>query len=320
MKKGDISRKDIDTMTQFVQALRKKFAVHMVYSPDRKLDNVYYQLTTPEYRNVIAGSSVNISPVRDISPYFNQPNKIGQFRFTNNILKGMARQMIDRAMIYSNSVYLSIMFCAVLFSLLLLYLPLKLKARGKVSFDVIVYFSLIGFGFITVEIILIKIFQMLLGNPAYSISVIIFSLLVSSGVGSLLSARINRIMGKKTILILSIFVMVILVIYSLYLFPLISSLIHLSLGMRALLALILISVLGFPMGTFFPTGLKYFSESNKNIVGWAWGANSFATVFGSVTTVIVAINWSFGLSLVMAAVSYILAGMIFYRSLVRSGN
>ena len=177
------------------------------------------------------------------------------------------------------------------------------------------YFSLIGFGFITVEIILIKIFQLLLGNPAYSISVIIFSLLVSSGIGSLLSSRINRLFKNKTILILSLFIMTVLLIYSLFLFPIISSLIHLSLGMRILLSLILISILGFPMGTFFPTGLKFFSESNKNIIGWAWGANSFATVFGSVTTVIVAINWNFGLSLVLAAVSYLLAGLIFYRSL-----
>lgn len=319
MKKGDIVQKDIDIMTQFVQALREKFAVHMVYSPDRKLDNVYYQLAGPGYRDVIAASSVNISPVRDISPYFNQPNKIGQFQFSNNVLKGMARQMIDRALVYSNSVYLSIMFCAILFSVLLLYLPLKIKSRGRVRFDVIFYFSLIGFGFITVEIILIKIFQMLLGNPAYSISVIIFSLLVSSGIGSLLSVRINRLLKKRTVLIMSVFIMAVLLVYALYLFPIISSLIHLGLGMRVLLSLILISVLGFPMGIFFPTGLKFFSDSNRNIVGWAWGANSFATVFGSVTTVIVAINWDFGVSLVLAAVSYLLAGVIFYRSLNRAG-
>ncbi|MCK4835524.1 MAG: hypothetical protein KAT17_02760 [Candidatus Aminicenantes bacterium] len=315
MKKGNIDQRDIDIMSQFVQAQRKQFALHIMYSPDRELDNIYYKLATPEYRSVIAASSVNISPVRDISPYFNQPNKIGQFRFSNNVLKGMARQMIDRALVYSNSVYLSILFCTILFSVVLLYLPLRLKSRGKVGFAVVFYFSLIGFGFITVEIILIKIFQLLLGNPAYSISVIIFSLLVSSGIGSLLSSRINRLFKNKTILILSLFIMTVLLIYSLFLFPIISSLIHLSLGMRILLSLILISILGFPMGTFFPTGLKFFSESNKNIIGWAWGANSFATVFGSVTTVIVAINWNFGLSLVLAAVSYLLAGLIFYRSL-----
>lgn len=315
MKKGNIDQRDIDIMTQFVQVLRKEFALHIVYSPDRELDNMYYKIASPDYRSVIAASSVNISPVRDISPYFNQPNKIGQFKFSNNVLKGMARQMIDRALVYSNSVYLSILFCTILFSVVLLYLPLRLKSRGKVSLAMVFYFSLIGFGFITVEIILIKIFQLLLGNPAYSISVIIFSLLVSSGIGSLLSTRINQLFKNKTILILSLFIMAVLLIYSLFLFPLISSLIHLGLGMRILLSFILISILGFPMGTFFPTGIKFFSKSDKNIIGWAWGANSFATVFGSVTTVIVAINWNFGLSLVLASVSYLLAGLIFYRSL-----
>ena len=70
----------------------------------------------------VRGSSVNIAPVYDNSPYFNQPNRIGQFRFTNQKLKGMADKVVRSAIVYSNSIYLSILGLALLFSFVL-HLP-----------------------------------------------------------------------------------------------------------------------------------------------------------------------------------------------------
>jgi hypothetical protein len=65
------------------------------------------------------------------------------------------------------------------------------------------------------------------------------------------------------------------------------------------------------MGVFFPTGMRYLGDTNKAMIGWAWGANAFATVLGSVLTVIVAINWNFSYALCFAALSYLLAGVLF---------
>jgi hypothetical protein len=169
--------------------------------------------------------------------------------------------------------------------------------------------------FISVEIILIKIFQLYLGNPAYSISVIIFSLLVSTGIGSLLSGRINRLLKTNTILVATLMVVALLIVYAIFLFNIIYSLIQFSLFLRFILSLALISILGIPMGLFFPTGLKILGETNKNLIGWAWGANAFATVLGSVMTVIVAINWNFTTTLMLAAGCYLVAGVLFHLNL-----
>ncbi len=54
------------------------------------------------------------------------------------------------------------------------------------------YFSCLGLGFMLVEIPLIQKFILLLGQPLYSIAVILAALLISSGVGSLLSGRISE--------------------------------------------------------------------------------------------------------------------------------
>ncbi len=136
----------------------------------------------------VRGSSVNIAPVYDNSPYFNQPNRIGQFRFRNMKIKGMAEKIVRSALVYSNSIYLSILVLSLLCSRSSSSTcPSGGGRREPGPKPLILYFFFIGLAFILVEIIFIKIFQLFLGSPAISISIIIFSLLVSSGIGSLFS-------------------------------------------------------------------------------------------------------------------------------------
>lgn len=314
MKKGNLDARDIEILTRFGKSKRRR----IVYSPESKGNDIYYRLASGNYRQAIKDSSVNISPSRDNSPYFNQGNKIGQFRFENNYIKLKRQDVLNFSLTYSNSVYLSILFISILFALIFIYLPLKTKAKDRAKRDskLVLYFFCIGLSFIIVEIILIKIFQLYLGNPAYSISVIIFSLLVSSGIGSLLSKRINNLFKDRTILYLALFVFCFLIIYALVLFKIIYLLIQFDLVLRLAISFVLISILGIPMGVFFPTGLRYLGDTDKIMVGWAWGANAFATVLGSAVTVIAAINWDFSVALGFAALSYLFAGIVYHLNLM----
>src|SRR3954468_4444052 len=54
----------------------------------------------------------------------------------------------------------------------------------------LVYFAAIGFGFMLVEISQVQRLAIFLGHPVYSLSVVLFSLLLSSGAGSLLTTRL----------------------------------------------------------------------------------------------------------------------------------
>ena len=183
LKKGAFTDRDYEILK--ASARRPE---DIVYSPDMRLDNLYYRMMA-DLDGTVQKSSVNIAPVYDNSPYFNQPNRIGQFRFRNMEIRGMGEGVVRSAIVYSNSIYLSILALSLLFSFLLIYLPLRRKRADAVQRPLIFYFFFIGLAFIMVEIIFIKIFQLFLGSPAISISIIIFSLLVSSGVGSLLTAR-----------------------------------------------------------------------------------------------------------------------------------
>jgi hypothetical protein len=63
--------------------------------------------------------------------------------------------------------------------------PLRLAVAGSL------YFSLIGMGFMLVEIALLQRFSVYLGHPIYSLSVCLFSLILASGLGSMTSDRLK---------------------------------------------------------------------------------------------------------------------------------
>jgi len=302
LKKGEFSRADYEILEASVGANGR-----VVYAPNKREDNLYYRMMNdPEAAR--RGSSVNIAPVYDNSPYFNQPNRIGQFRFRNIQIQGMGESIVHYSLVYSNSIYLSILGLSLLFSFFLIYLPLRRRSLGTGQKSLISYFFFIGLAFIMVEIIFIKVFQLFLGSPAISISIIIFSLLVSSGVGSLFSKRLSRALGPRLPAVFALFLAVLLTAYGFGLFGLLDRFIFLPFPWRIVVSFIFISLAGFFMGSFFPDGIRRLGEADKVMIGWAWGANSFATVLGSILAVIASINWDFTVVLVLAGMAYLAAG------------
>src|SRR5262249_53777743 len=61
----------------------------------------------------------------------------------------------------------------------------------------LLYFSAIGFGFMCVEISQMQRLIVFLGHPVYGLTVLLFALLVSSGVGSALTPRIESIAAAR---------------------------------------------------------------------------------------------------------------------------
>jgi hypothetical protein len=112
----------------------------------------------------------------------------------------------------------------------------------------------------------------------------------------------------------ALFLAALLTIYGLALFFLLDRLMFLGFPWRVLFSFMLISLAGFFMGAFFPEGVRRLGEKDKAMIGWAWGANSFATVIGSIMTVIVSINWNFTVVLVLAALSYLAAAFFSTRT------
>ncbi|MDR7558650.1 MAG: hypothetical protein QN141_09180, partial [Armatimonadota bacterium] len=168
---------------------------------------------------------------------------------------------------------------------------------------VLVYFLLLGAGYLFVEIPLMQQGILLLGHPTYAVSVVLFGLLTASGIGSAQSGRLLRRLphllgGLAGALLLTA--------------PGLGALVHgalgLPLGLRVVLTLAVVVLLGVPMGVPFAAGIQVIAR-RAEVVPWAWAVNGCASVLSATGAVLAALQGGFPVALGCAAVAYGLAAV-----------
>ncbi|NQU09090.1 MAG: hypothetical protein HQ583_11030, partial [Candidatus Abyssubacteria bacterium] len=243
----------------------------------------------------------------DDKPFFFHMVRIRQF-LARQIDQGAMQFNVTAVMVLANLFVVMAGF-AVLFLILpmLLARPLKLPQLIR-HWKPLVYFMLIGLGFIMVEIPLIQRFTLFLGHPIYSLAVVLFSILFFSSLGSLstrgASADSARLFLKKALLPLC----VILLAYVFFLEPLIHALIGIPTPLKIAVSLALVAPLGWLMGMPFPLGIKLISKDAQFLIPWCWSLNGAFSVLASVGSIVTAI--SFGFSAAMAAGGAAYAGVL----------
>jgi hypothetical protein len=151
-----------------------------------------------------------------------------------------------------------------------------------------------------------------LGQPAYALSIVLAALLFFSGIGSLFSKKYQL---KQIFLLL---VMVLIIVHFILIFLLKSSL-GLSLGLRIIIAFLIISPMGLLMGMPFPKGINQLSAIKEEIIPWMWGINGAASVVASILAALLVITTGFNRVLWIGIFFYVCAGLIIYWGLVRAG-
>ncbi|BAV47285.1 Uncharacterized protein MLTONO_2382 [Mesorhizobium loti] len=190
------------------------------------------------------------------------------------------------------------------------------RSRGKLG--TILYFACLGLGYIMVEVGLISRFTVALANPTVSASVLISSMLVFSGLGSLFAERIfDRARTLLPVVLLA--VCLLLLAYGFYLSPVLDWIGAYPYAVRLLLCFLLVSPPAFLMGMPMATAMTWLARLGKeHLFVWAWGINGCFSVIGSAAVPIVAT--SFGLSAVLqwSAIAYLIAIPAFFAVLLPS--
>ena len=160
--------------------------------------------------------------------------------------------------------------------------------------------------FMFIEIILLQKFILFLDHPIYSASIVIFSLLFASSLGSLfskpiLAEKIKKRLRLSLILIVG-FILFVWLIYPVFL----EIFIGYPLMVKMILVFLFIFPLGFFMGIPFPTGIRLISKKTKDILPWAWSTNAFSSVIGSTLVLWVAFGTGFNFVLILAAAGYLI--------------
>jgi hypothetical protein len=188
----------------------------------------------------------------------------------------------------------ALLLIVTILTLLCIVVPLILtkdKQILKGSAPHLIYFAMIGFGFMFIEISQMQRLSLFLGHPVYGLSVVLFTLLLSSGLGSGACGSIHldnlRRQGKGRFLAL----IVLLVAYGFFTTTITERFQSLDTPARILISVALLAPLGFLMGMAFPLGMLRASVHRKALTPWLWGINGATSVFASVLAVILAISF-----------------------------
>ena len=130
-----------------------------------------------------------------------------------------------------------------------------------------------------------------LGHPSYSLSVVLFSLLLFSGVGGYAASRIKSRLGdtQSGFLLLSSLVVVVL-LFDRWTPGAIAFFSSYPVSVRILVAAGVLCPLGALMGAAFPIGMDLASARAPFLIPWLWGVNGAASVLGTVLAILVAFS------------------------------
>jgi len=195
-------------------------------------------------------------------------------------------------------------------ALLFILLPLlRLRKSKRKKTGTLVYFSALGIGYMFVEIILIQRFVLYFGQPVYAISAVISTMLIASGVGSLVSGKL-RFSPQKPAFIGGLITLMLLA-YVFILTPLIQGSITLPPGWKIIISLLLIGIPSFFKGMMFPFGIRFLSNHDATQIPWAWGINGSVSVISTSLATLIAVEAGFQIVMIMAVVCYLIAAMTF---------
>ena len=193
----------------------------------------------------------------------------------------------------------------VLFTMIFPALPSVRKTEGALARAGTLYFLLIGFGFMFVEMGLIQRLSTFLGHPVYGLAIGLFGIISSTGLGSLASEYVP-LDSRKRIIVWALVIGGYLVLLPFW-YP--SLVLHYeghSLMVRILVALSTIVPSGFLMGYGFPTGMRMVNAVDSVPTPWFWAVNGAAGVLASSLAVLISISFSINTSIWLGAAAYLL--------------
>jgi hypothetical protein len=201
-----------------------------------------------------------------------------------------------------------ILFSVLLGGVILIPMSFRKQSRDtKVPFSFIIFFSALGIGFMLLEIVILQKFILFLGYPTRALSVILFSLLLSSGIGSFVSSYISRKNTTRTILIACLSIIFLIMLYTALLPSLFSFLLPQEVAIRIFTSFALLFPLGFFMGMPFPSGLRILSTISNRKIPWMWAINGGFSVFGALTATAIGIMWGLNYALLLGAIAYFIS-------------
>jgi len=273
---------------------------HNVLTHSAHLDAFREVLTGTDRQGFLQRYAYDVLPSSDNRPFF-----FHYFRWeqTSSILRALGRTWQP----FGGSGFLIVVALLLLVTALsgvLILLPLAAKGRPRAPRRALslAYFACLGMGYLLVEMPLLQQFILFIGQPTYAFALVLFSLLLFSGLGSILS---DRLPVHWLLLLLAGLVLV----YPIGLSRLFAVCIAWDLLPRLLAAVLSLGPLGFLLGLPWPAGMRLLRGYSAPLIPWAWAVNGCTSVIGSVLATLGCVTSGFSRVLTCGAFVY-LAGWV----------
>jgi hypothetical protein len=199
-----------------------------------------------------------------------------------------------------------------LIGILLILLPLvRLRREATASASTatrlrtLLYFGVLGFAFLFIEIAWIERLQLFLGHPVYATTAVLAAFLVFAGLGSLWAQRQPAHTAHRLLTLTTLSILLFCLAYFFLLPAWLSALSSLPLIGRIGIVFALLAPLAFAMGIPFPIGLRTLGRDAAPLIPWAWGINGCASVVSAVSTPLLAVEIGFSGLIAVAATGYL---------------
>ncbi len=166
------------------------------------------------------------------------------------------------------------------------------------------YFAAIGCGFMLIQVAFLQRFSVLLGHPTYTFAIILFSMILFAGLGSMLSDRLStsgRLYRLVPPAIAALVVADVLLLPGAFRFGA-----PLGLAGRTAVVLAFTGPLSTLLGFCFPLGMRLVGRHSDEATAWMWGINGACGVLASIGAVAISMWIAIDANLVLAGAFYAL--------------
>jgi SAM-dependent methyltransferase len=253
-----------------------------------------------------AGLPRDLTPADDERPFFFNQLPLQRPLQTLQIALHPLREGINSGNVLATATLGLLFLVALLLVLATIVIPLRPALRdvgARLAVGGTLYFALIGIGFMCVEIGLLQRLSVFLGHPVYALSIVLFAIILTTGLGSLLSDRLPLDTPRR-LAAWSLLAGGYLIHLPLWLPQLTLAFDGEVLLLRALLGALIIAPGGVLIGWGFPTGMRLIAALDATPTPWFWGINGAAGVLASALAVAVSIAFGISTTLVIGAVCY----------------
>ena len=278
-----------------------------VLTPDDATDPVFAALTAPGGPgDAIDRVDADISPPTDDRPFFFQMADIGTF-LNGDI--GRDHYVIRPVLVLGllAVTVLGLAACCVGLPLVLARRTAAIGATRRRLLPLYTYFTGIGLGFLLIEVAQLQRLSIFLGHPTYGLTVSLFSVLVFSGIGSMLTERIVRDDRPGSRLV-PLGALAAAVIAAGFVTPaVLRALDGATTPVRIAAAVGLLAPLALPMGMPFAVGMRAAATIPGAPTAFLWGINGAASVCASVLAVVISLFFGISTAFWAGALAYGLA-------------